>query len=284
MKLPETTYKTGFEKQEALARKLVREAALRESKPVLKSATRTSTSPVKKFDDAGFNTQIGVLAEILQSLQGKDPNDAAQQKSFSDMMSWMESSANRTASSTAGSYAARQLAAGLDASSASLVGAQAKFPVFGKMAESKLAFDTQQNAEQYQRNALRGEIAKALASLRLDYARTVNEFNFKTNRAESEDSRWQQDFNLDAPLKTGQLSLQDLQIEAARMAQDKAKRIEDASRTDPLEGFNPGYITNSGPLRFASGPGVAPSTVYSGLRNSSKFNTGKLNPLTGLPL
>ncbi len=247
-------------------------------------ATKSTTTPT--FDAGDFQNQISTLSAILQSLQGKDPNDGAQKKSFNDFLSWMESSANRDGSSVAGSYAARQQASGLDASAAGLVGAQARFPVFGKMAESRMKFEEQQANEEYQRNSMRNDIAKALAALRLDYAKTVNEFNFNTSRAASEDSRWQQSFDLDRPLKTGQKTLQDLQIEAAQLAKRQADRTEAASLT-PSDQVTSGYIPNSGPITPSTGTGMSNSVIvgskFSGTKKPYGTTLTYTNPLTGLP-
>jgi len=119
-----------------------------------------------------------------------------------------------------------------------------------------------------------------------NYAKTVNEFNFNTSRAASEDSRWQQSFDLDRPLKTGQKTLQDLQIEAAQLAKRQADRTEAASLT-PSDQVTSGYIPNSGPITPSTGTGMSNSVIvgskFSGTKKPFGTTLTYTNPLTGLP-
>lgn len=235
--------------------------------------------PSARFDGMGTKEQIDKLSQLLQGLQGRDPNDGRQREDFARLTSWLRGSADRAGSNAAGSYAARQMAAGLDASAADLVGAQVRFPAYGKVAEAKMSFDQQQANEQRDRNRLAADVSKSLASLRLDYARTVADFNSREADRASNDSRWEREFALDKPVKEGNATLQNLQIEAAIRAGERDKKMTDKARASDASAsdFNPGYITNSGPLKYATGGGAAPNTVYAAYPE-------RFNPLTGLTI
>ena len=168
----------------------------------------------------------------------------------------------RSAGAQAGANAARgyqnrNAQLGLDSSAAGVVDAQVRLPYMRQASEIDLATQAADWERKLMAQRTAGDMMARMDSLRLDYAKTLEDFNQRELDRQQQQSQWQQGFDAEAESRRLANEQRRFEIDAARRAEALA-----AQKREDEANFQSGYITNSGPLKFASGPGARANTVY----------------------
>ena len=170
----------------------------------------------------------------------------------------------RSAGAQAGANAARgyqnrNAQLGLDSSAAGVVDAQVRLPYLKQASEIDLATQAADWERKLMAQRTAGDMMARMDSLRLDYAKTLEDFNQRELDRQQQQTQWQQGFDADAESRRLANEQRRMEIDAAQKAEAlTAQRMQDATNTSP------GYLTNSGPMMFSSGPNARPNSVLMG--------------------
>ncbi len=195
------------------------------------------------------------LAALLQSIIA----DSGNMRRAQNASALIRSSGAQAGSNAATAYARRNQQLGLDASAAGAVDAQVRLPYLRQASEVDLATQAADWERKLKAQSTAADIMGRMDSLRLDYAKTLEDFNQRELDRQQQQTQWQQGFDADAESRRLANEERQLAIEAAKRAKQTQMAEAKARET-----FDPGYIPTFGPMRMASGsdPRINRNTVY----------------------
>ena len=240
---------------------------LQVSSPKFRNGTPTPTFNA----NAPWWDSIGVSPSPSEGNVGKqmDPQLAQLIRAILSGSNTMRQTGNTTAlirsagaqagANAARGYANRNAQLGLDSSAAGVVDAQVRLPYMRQASEIDLATQAADWERKLMAQRTAGDMMARMDSLRLDYAKTLEDFNQRELDRQQQQTQWQQGFDAEAESRRLANEQRQLEIDAAKRAAAAAWQAEqDANNT------RPGYITNSGPMILSSGPNARPNSVLMG--------------------
>ena len=185
-----------------------------------------------------------------QSIPGRSRIEDLRPK-FNDSLGFLRAAGAQAGANASTAYRNRNATLGLSGAAGGVVEAQARLPYERQAMGAEMEFDQASAAALIKERQAAYENRRKLDDLRLNYARTIADYNDRSAGRQQSDYQFQTKFNQSVRPQQQQEQLADLQLLQAGRTERNAAAMEAAQYQQP---YRPGYITNSGPMQFTDDP------------------------------